>query len=61
MNIEDPDKIPQDAFDLEVFSIKSDEQGKKWAYIGYKIPNGNFHFLAVPFTEPESQYGNTTV
>lgn len=50
------DDIPQDATNLEVFAIKSDDSGRKWAYIGFKISNGNFHFITVPFTEPQSQY-----
>jgi hypothetical protein len=31
----------------EVFAIKGDK-----AYIGYKIPNGNFVFETIPYTEP---------
>lgn len=31
----------------EVFCIRN-----WYAYIGYKIPNGNFHFEMVPYTEP---------
>jgi hypothetical protein len=45
--------IPFDAYDIEVFAIKPDEQGNLFAYIGYKISNGNFHFNVVPFTEPK--------
>lgn len=45
--------IPQDAHSLEVFAIKDDENGKKWAYIGFKISNGNFEFITVPYTEPK--------
>ena len=46
-------EIPADAHSLEVFAIKTDENGKAWAYIGFKIPNGNFHFITVPYTEPK--------
>ena len=45
--------VPFDAYNIEVFAIKPDEQGKLFAYIGYKISNGNFHFSIVPFTEPK--------
>lgn len=31
----------------EVFAIKGNE-----AFIGYKLENGNFHFVQVPYTEP---------
>jgi hypothetical protein len=31
------------------------ESGKLFAYIGYNISNGNFHFSTVPFTEPKSE------
>lgn len=34
--------------DREVFCIRDG-----YAYIGYKIPNGNFHFEQIPYTEPE--------
>lgn len=44
--------IPKNATNVEVFAIKPDEDGKLFAYIGYKMPNGNFHFTIVPFTEP---------
>jgi len=45
--------VPPDATNIEVFAIKPDKNGKLFAYIGYKISNGNFHFSAVPFTEPK--------
>ena len=45
--------LPFYATDVEVFAIKPDENGKMFAYIGYKIANGNFHFTTVPFTEPK--------
>jgi hypothetical protein len=45
--------VPFDAYDIEVFKIKADENGNLFAYIGYKITNGNFHFNVVPFTEPQ--------
>lgn len=47
--------IPFDAYNIEVFAIKPDENGKLFAYIGYKIANGNFHFNVVPFTEPQQE------
>lgn len=47
--------IPTDATNLEVFAIKPDENGKLFAYIGFKISNGNFEFITVPYTEPISQ------
>ena len=47
--------VPPDATDIEVFSIKPSpaRDGKMFAYIGYKVSNGNFHFSVVPFTEPQ--------
>lgn len=47
--------IPLDAYSLEVFAIKdcTDSPTGKQAFIGFKIPNGNFHFIGVPFTEPK--------
>lgn len=47
--------VPLDAYDIEVFAIKPDEQGNLFAYIGYKISNGDFHFNVVPFTEPKKE------
>lgn len=47
--------VPFDAVDIEVFAIKPDEDGKLFAYIGYKIANGNFEFNVVPFTEPQAE------
>jgi hypothetical protein len=44
--------IPAEATNLEVFAMKTDENGDRFAYIGYKLPNGNFDFITVPFTEP---------
>jgi hypothetical protein len=44
--------VPFDAYNIEVFAIKPDENGQLFAYIGYKISNGNFEFNVVPFTEP---------
>jgi hypothetical protein len=45
--------VPPDATNIEVFAIKPDENGKLFAYIGYKTSNGNFEFSTVPFTEPK--------
>jgi hypothetical protein len=47
--------VPPDATNIEVFAIKPDENGKLFAYIGYKISNGNFGFSTVPFTEPKPE------
>ncbi len=47
-------EIPADAFNLEVFAIKKSEVDGLQAYIGFKIPNGNFHYVQVPYTEPQS-------
>jgi hypothetical protein len=49
--------IPIDAYALEVFAIKdsNDSPTGKEAYIGYKIENGNFNFISVPYTEPKEQ------
>jgi hypothetical protein len=49
--------IPSDAHSLEVFAIKDCEESPtgKQAFIGYKISNGNFHFIGVPYTEPKQQ------
>ena len=46
--------IPNDAHSLEVFSIKNCEESPtgKQAFIGFKLDNGNFHFIGVPYTEP---------
>ena len=49
--------IPSDAHSFEVFAIKYCEEsptGKK-AFIGFKIANGDFHFIGVPYTEPKQQ------
>lgn len=51
--------IPAEAHSLEVFAIKDSESSPtgKEAYIGYKLANGDFHFIHVPYTEPfNSQY-----
>ena len=45
--------VPFDAYNIEVFKIEADENGVLFAYIGYRITNGNFHFSVVPFTEPQ--------
>lgn len=44
--------IPADAHSLEVFSIKESTNSPtgKEAFIGFKIANGNFHFVQVPYT-----------
>jgi len=45
--------IPTEAHSLEVFAIKDSESSPtgKEAYIGYKLANGDFHFISVPYTE----------
>jgi len=45
--------IPNDAHSFEVFAIKDskDSPTGKQAFIGFKLDNGNFHFIGVPFTE----------
>ncbi len=49
------DKIPQDAHSFEVFAIKDskDSSTGKQAFIGYKLANGDFQYIQVPFTEPK--------
>ena len=46
--------IPKDAHSFEVFAIKDskDSPTGKEAFIGFKLSNGDFHFISVPFTEP---------
>lgn len=57
--IEEP-LVPQGASSFEVFAIKNNESSPtgKEAFIGFKIPNGNFHFIGVPFTEPRKAFKN---
>lgn len=47
--------IPIDAHSLEVFAIKesNDSPTGKEGYIGFKLRTGSFHYISVPFTEPE--------
>jgi hypothetical protein len=46
--------IPNDTHSFEVFAIKdsTDSPTGKEAFIGFKLDNGNFHFIGVPYTEP---------
>ena len=46
--------IPNDAHSIEVFAIKdsTDSPTGKQAFIGFKLENGNFNFIGVPYTEP---------
>jgi len=46
-------EIPNDAHSFEVFAIKNSEESPtgKQAFIGFKLDNGNFHFIGVPYTE----------
>lgn len=47
--------LPMDAHSIEVFAIKDSEDSPtgKQAFIGYKLANGDFHYIQVPFTEPK--------
>jgi hypothetical protein len=49
--------IPIDAHSFEVFAIKDCKESPtdKQAFIGFKIANGDFHFIGVPYTEPKQQ------
>jgi len=38
-------KLPIDAHSFEVFAIKGNQ-----AFVGFKLANGNFHFIQVPYT-----------
>lgn len=42
--------IPTDATNIEVFHLDTKDNGDKTAFIGFKIKNGNFSFVEVPFT-----------
>jgi hypothetical protein len=44
--------IPNDAHLLEVFDIKDSEDSPtgEQAFIGFKLDNGDFHFIGVPYT-----------
>lgn len=46
--------IPNDAHSFEVFAIKDSDDSPtgKQAFIGFKLDNGNFHFIGVPYTKP---------
>lgn len=44
--------IPTDATNVEVFHLSTKDNGDKTAFIGFKIKNGNFSFVEVPFTSP---------
>jgi hypothetical protein len=46
--------IPTDATNVEVFHLSTKDNGDKTAFIGFKIKNGNFSFVEVPFTSPNS-------
>ena len=45
--------IPADAHSFEVFAIKDCDESStgKQAFIGFKLKNGDFHFIGVPYTE----------
>lgn len=42
--------IPQDATSLEAFHIEETKEDGIYAYIGYKLSNGNFEFITIPYT-----------
>lgn len=42
--------IPIDATNIEVFHLDTKDNGNRTAFIGFKISNGNFSFVEVPFT-----------
>ncbi len=46
--------IPTDATNVEVFHLDTKDNGDKTAFIGFKISNGNFSFVEVPFTGKKS-------
>ena len=52
--------IPNDAHSFEVFAIKDSEDSPtgKQAFIGFKLDNGNFHFIGVPYTEKKKKKQN---
>ena len=52
--------IPTDATNVEVFHLSTKDNGDKTAFIGFKIKNGNFSFVEVPFTSPNSAEKNKT-
>lgn len=45
MNVKNNSIIPSDAHTFEVFAIKGNQ-----AFIGFKLANGDFHFIQVPYT-----------
>lgn len=47
--------IPPDAYNLEVFAIQDMPEGApgKQAFVGFKISNGNFNFVQIPYTGKE--------
>lgn len=46
--------IPSDAKIVDVFAIKKSEINGVEAFVGFKRPNGDFHYVQVPFTDPEA-------
>lgn len=48
-------EIPSDATCFEVFAIhnSNDSPTGKMAYLGFKLYNGDFHFVGVPYTGHE--------
>ena len=49
--------IPSDAHSFEVFAIKDCDESPtgKQAFVGFKISNGDFHFIGVPYTPNKNQ------
>jgi len=56
-----PPVIPAEAHSLEVFSLNACETSPsgKEAYIGFKLENGDFHFISVPYTGPVKEQAVT--
>ena len=55
MNEDREAMIPADATNLEVFHVRScvDSPSGYEAYIGFKLPNGDFHTIGVPYNGPK--------
>jgi len=49
----DNEFIPSGAHSLEVFAIRNSTASKaeRRAFIGFKLENGDFHYIGVPYTE----------
>lgn len=53
MNVKNNSIIPSDAHTFEVFAIKDNEYSPsgKQAFLGFKLGNGDFHYIQIPYTE----------